>query len=95
MVVDSDSDITIMNFVEFDTEAGPRLEVAEELMGFNDEILDAKFIKHVSKDGINPELSRKLNKWSVLATNSETLKFYNYESGKTKLVQGHKKMVLC
>jgi WD40 repeat protein len=75
-----------MNFVNFD-ESGPVFEVVEELMGLPDEVLDAKFLK--TKDDAG------LNEWVALATNSETLKFYNYEQKKVKFVPGHRDIVLC
>ena len=87
VIIDDDRDITLLNFEEFDNETGPKFVIEEELMGYNDEILDAKFIK--CKE--NPIF----DDWIVLATNSNTLKFYNHQTKKSKLVNGHKNMILC
>lgn len=87
VIVDDDRDVTLLNFEDFDKENGPKFEIAEELMGYNDEVLDAKWIKCKENN--------MFDDWIALATNSNTLKFYNHSTKKTKLVNGHKKMILC
>lgn len=86
-LTDDDRDITFLNFVDFKDDVGPVFEIVEELMGFNDEILDTKFF--------NDGPGSKLNNWVAMATNSHTLKLYNFETRKAKFVEGHKGIILC
>jgi U3 small nucleolar RNA-associated protein 13 len=63
-------------------------QTSRQIIGFNDEIIDATFLTH-------PSSSSSSHTHLALATNSAELRLYSTSSFDARLLSGHKDMILC
>jgi len=63
-------------------------QTSRQIIGFNDEIIDATFLSH-------PSSSSSGHSHLALATNSSQLRLYSTSNFDARLLSGHKDMILC
>jgi U3 small nucleolar RNA-associated protein 13 len=86
VIINQEKDMYVLDLLGFSETEGVNLRINEEVMGYNDLILDVKFIKTPD----NPATDDLL----VIASNSETLRLYDYRTKRNKFIEGHTDMVM-
>ncbi|KAL4471660.1 hypothetical protein ABPG74_008553 [Tetrahymena malaccensis] len=81
-----EQNVIFYSFVE-----GPSLIQSDIIVGFNDEVTDAKFCKKQKKDN---QVFEKEKEYVVISTNSSIMKAVELGTGKTHFIKGHSDFVL-
>ncbi|KRX01399.1 WD40-repeat-containing domain [Pseudocohnilembus persalinus] len=79
------------NILMFNVQPGPKLSIDDVIVGYNDEITDAKFKKQ-RKAVNNPFVYEK--EFVIAASNSDLIKAINLKTKETQLLKGHSKIVM-
>lgn len=73
----------------------PTRSLSRQLIGFNDEIIDAVFLSPLRPIQAGPSSQKQMDSHLALATNSSLIRVYSTSSLDARLLSAHSEIVLC
>ncbi|KAH9486256.1 Transducin beta-like protein 3 [Psilocybe cubensis] len=69
--------------------------LSRQMIGYNDEIVDATFLSHPSSSSLSPQQQQQRDTHVAFATNSSLIRVYSTANLDARLLEGHSEIVLA